>query len=50
MKKKEYSSPEFDFVTLCLQNIVLASSPEDLNSQVNGGSDWGEDDGDEIIN
>lgn len=49
MKKKEYCSPEFSFIRLWLQDIVLASGPENLNSQITGGDDWGDDD-DEIIN
>lgn len=49
MKKKEYISPDFEFIRLWLQDIVLASGPEDLSSQVNGGDDWGDDDGEEII-
>ena len=46
--KKEYCSPEFAFVRLKLQDIVLSSDPEDLNSQVNGGDDWGNEE-EEII-
>lgn len=46
--KKEYCSPEFAFVRLRLQNVVLSSDPEDLSSQVNGGDDWGNEE-EEII-
>lgn len=46
--KKEYISPEFLEIRFMLHDIIC-TSVEDLNSQINGGGDWGDDDDDEII-
>ena len=44
--KKEYKSPELALVFLKLQDIVLASGPENHSSYIDDGDDWGDDDGD----
>lgn len=49
MKKKEYCSPEFSYEKLWLQDIMLASGPEELSSQITGGDDWGDPDPDDDI-
>lgn len=46
--KKEYFSPEF-FEMHCKLQDVICTSVEDLNSQVNSGGDWGDDDDEEVI-
>ena len=47
MKKKEYVSPVFYAMHIKLQDVIC-TSVEGLNSQVNSGDDWGEDE-EEII-
>lgn len=47
--KKDYCSPEFTFIKIRLQDAVLSSDPEYINSQINEGG-FGDDQGEEIIN
>ena len=47
LKKKEYVSPVFYAMHIKLQDVIC-TSVEGLNSQVNSGDDWGEDE-EEII-
>lgn len=42
--KKEYQSPELTLVFISLQNVVMASGPENYNSYIDDDQDdWGDD-------